>query len=85
MPPEAETVTGLMGWSPVPDTFPEFEADSVRILQVVARLIDALLVTGEVTVSVSLPLNGGLPEATVSLTVTPLGPTCFVPPAPDDQ
>jgi hypothetical protein len=78
-----------MGWPPplvdsVPE-FREFEADSARYLQVVARLIDALLVAGEVTVSVSLPFHGGLPGATLSLTVTPLGPTWIVEPLPDDQ
>ena len=67
------------------DTLPEFTADSTGNLQVVDRLIDELLFAGEVTVSVSLPFHGGLPEGTLSLTVVPPGPTVIVLPPPDDQ
>jgi hypothetical protein len=48
-------------------------------------LIDALCVTGEVTVRVSLPLHGGAPELTLSLTLTPFGPAWTVAPLPSDQ
>jgi hypothetical protein len=55
LPPEAETVTGLMG-PPVADSLPEFrefEADSVGYEHWTATLAVAEWPDGEVTVSVS--------------------------------